>query len=216
LDFDNITNNFSVIPLKIPGYKEHENSRSKFTKVTTIFPCTDARDFYEGRYEAKIIHGGKAIQVTVPTVPSFWLKYLNKINKRKIDNKQGNLQDKEAHEMMITRMMETTQDIRTMNVVFECPGDILVSNKLYNAGAADQYMLVPRIEGCGSSFGKITQTHFFVFFDMVVVGSEENIRRKRDDADADLTDMFAGMDFDENDYHHDDDDDNDEGFAEEY
>jgi hypothetical protein len=46
----------------------------------------------------------------------------NKLNKRKIDNK-GNLQDKEGHEMVITRMMKPTEDICTINIVFECLGD---------------------------------------------------------------------------------------------
>jgi hypothetical protein len=116
LDFDTITNNYHVIPVKIPGYKENEDSTSKFTKVTTTFMCADARDFYEGRYEAKIINGGRAIQVTFPTVASFWLTYLNKINKNKMDRGKGNLQDKEGHKMLITRMMKPTEDIRTINV----------------------------------------------------------------------------------------------------
>jgi hypothetical protein len=116
LDFDTITNNYHVIPVKIPGYKENEDSTSKFTKVTTTFMCADARDFYEGRYEAKIINGGRAIQVTFPTVASFWLTYLNKINKNKMDRVKGNLQDKEGHKMLITRMMKPTEDIRTINV----------------------------------------------------------------------------------------------------
>jgi hypothetical protein len=62
---------FLNIPVKIPGYKEKKISRSKFTKVTTKFLCTDAPDFYEGWYGAEIIHGGRAIQLILPTVPSF-------------------------------------------------------------------------------------------------------------------------------------------------
>jgi hypothetical protein len=142
LDFDTMTNNFHVIRVKIPGYKENEDSTSKFTKVTTIFMCADARDFYEGRYEAKIINGGRAIQVTFPAVASFWLMYLNKINKNKMEKGKENLQDKEAHEMLITHMMKPTEDIRNINVVYECPGGMLVSNKLYNTGATYQFMLV--------------------------------------------------------------------------
>jgi hypothetical protein len=173
LDFDTITNNFHVIPVKIPGYKENEDSTSKFTKVTTIFMCADARDFYEGRYEAKIINGGRAIQFTFPTVASFWLLYLKKMNKNKMEKGKGNLQDKEVHEMLITRMMKPTEDSCTINVVYECPGGMLVSKQLYNTSATDQFMLVGRIDGCGSKYKMVTQSHFLVFYDMVVVGSEE-------------------------------------------
>jgi hypothetical protein len=44
---------------------------------------------------------------------------------------------------------------------------------------------------------------------MVVVGSEEKIRRKRDSADEDLNEIFAGMNYEEN-------DDSDEGEYEEF
>jgi hypothetical protein len=74
---------------------------------------------------------------------------------------------------------------------------MLVSNKLYNTGATDQFMLVGRIDGCGLKYKMMTQSHFIVFFDMVIVGSEEKIRRKRDAADDDLTAIFSGMNFDE-------------------
>jgi hypothetical protein len=47
-------------------------------------------------------------------------------------------------------------------------------------GATDQFMLVARIDGCRSKYKKMTQSHFILFFGMVVVGSEEKIRRERD------------------------------------
>jgi hypothetical protein len=44
LDFDTMTKNLQVIPVKIPGYKENENSTSRFTKVTsTTFSCAVGR-----------------------------------------------------------------------------------------------------------------------------------------------------------------------------
>jgi hypothetical protein len=61
----------------------------------------------------------------------------------------------------------------------------------------------------------MTQSHFLVFYDMVVVGSEEKIRRKRDGADDDLTVIFSGMNFDEDD-NAGDHDDNDVGLSEGY
>jgi hypothetical protein len=101
--------------------------------------------------------------------------------------------------MVITCMMKSTEDICTINIVFECPGDLLVSNTLYNISVTDQFMLVARIEGFGSKYKKMAQSHLIVFFDMGVVGSEEKILRKRDDADKDLTEIFSGMDFEEDD-----------------
>ena len=112
--------------------------------------------------------------------------------------------------MVITRMMKPTKDLRTINIVYKCPGGMLVTNKLYNVGATDQFMLVAKIEGCGSKYKKMTQSHFIVYFDMVVVGSEEKIRQKRDATDEDLNAMFAGMHYNE------DDDDEFEEFEEEF
>jgi hypothetical protein len=71
---------------------------------------------------------------------------------------------------------------------------------LENIGATDQFMLVARIEGFGSKYKMMTQSHLPVFFDTVVVGSKEKIGGQRDDADEDLTEIFSGMDFDEDEH----------------
>jgi hypothetical protein len=67
--------------------------------------------------------------------------------------------------------VKATEGRRTINVVYECPGGMQVANKMFNVGATDQFMLVARIEGCGSKYKKMTQSHFIVYFDMVVHGS---------------------------------------------
>jgi hypothetical protein len=45
-----------------------------------------------------------------------------------MDKDQGNLQDKEAHEMVITRMIKPKESFLSINIVYKCPGDMLVSN----------------------------------------------------------------------------------------
>jgi hypothetical protein len=204
VDFSNPRNNFVVIPVRILGYKAKEKSLFKHTKITLYFPGIDARDFYTGLFSAKVVNGGKAIKVTMPTIPDFWLRFLNKINKTKLDKGDANKQDKEAHEMLITRMQTAAGDsLRTIDALYEFPEGTLVSNKMFNKGATDDSVLIPHIQGCGSKFKAITQSHFAVSFDMVVVGSEEQIRNRKDDED-DMTDMFAGMDFGEDDDEEDD------------
>jgi hypothetical protein len=87
-----------------------------------------------------------------------------------------------------------------MDVVFELPGGMMVSNKKYNEVAIEQ-RLVTRIDDIGSKFNNVSQTHFIVSFDAVVVGSDEIILA--DDGGGgnvgDLTSACAGMSFNEND-----------------
>jgi hypothetical protein len=72
-------------------------------------------------------------------------------------------------------------------------------------------MTTPLYRGlCGLKYKKMTQSHFIVYFDMVVVGSEGKIRQKRDATDEDLNAMFAGM------HYNDADDANDDEFEEEF
>jgi hypothetical protein len=82
-------------------------------------------------------------------------------------DKVGNLKDKEADKMLIMCMEENPCD-HTMNVIYEFPAGMLVSNellnKLFNEGASDQFMLVADLEGIGSKCHvSIAQSYFSCF-----------------------------------------------------
>jgi hypothetical protein len=130
---------------------------------------------------------------------------VNSVSKKKKAKVLANELDKDAHQTMATSVL--SKHNHTVEVVYELPGAMAVSNKCYNEDATGQ-KLIARIEGVGSTFKKITQSHFLVYFDMVVVGSEERIRAE-DSGDKDVTAAFAGMSFKAVD--DDDDDDTNEG-----
>jgi hypothetical protein len=71
----------------------------------------DARDFIENRYKGKIVRGGRAIQITIPTVPSFWILYFKRLNKQRMKDVTGNTQDKDVHETMVTRLNLVDENI---------------------------------------------------------------------------------------------------------
>jgi hypothetical protein len=188
-----------VIPIQCLQYKAKKTSKIRHTKLTLTFPCSDARDFSEGHYEANIIEEGTAIHFKLPVAPAFFLKFVNLVSKKKKAKGLANDQDKDAHQTMATSVL--SKKSHTMEVVYELPGAMAVSNKCYNEDATGQ-KLIARIEGVGSTFKKITQSHFLVYFDMVVVGTEERIRAE-DGGDEDVTAAFEGMSFEA------EDDDND-------
>ena len=106
---------------------------------------------------------------------------------------------------MVTRLKSVNENIRTMNIIYTLPGGMLVSKKLFNDGAADEFELVPKHEGLGSNFDGLSQSHFLVKFEMVVAGSIVMIRNVG--ATAGLMSKFAGMTYEEDDT----DDENDDG-----
>jgi hypothetical protein len=130
LDFDNPLNNFFVIPVKILQHKETKKSKVRQTKITLTFPGIDARDQDEGRFEGQIIEGGRAIQVKMPVIPHFWLKYVKSISSGRKKKGVANDQDKDAHQTLATKVVKQTP--RTMDVIFELPGGMMVSNKNCN------------------------------------------------------------------------------------
>jgi hypothetical protein len=125
----------------------------------------------------------------------------------------GNTQDKDVHETMVTRLKSAAENIRTMNIIYTLRGGMLVTNKLFNAGASDQFELVPKHEGIGSNFDGLSQSHFLVKFEMVVAGSIVMIRNVG--STAGLVSKFAGMTY-ESDDTTDDDDGNGNGDAEDF
>jgi hypothetical protein len=160
IDFSNPCKNFVVIPVGILGYKAKEKSLFKHTKITLYFPGIDAWDFYTSLFSANVVNGCKAIKVVMPTIPYFWLRFLNKINKTKLDKGDGNKQDKEAHGMLITRMRTVAGDgLRTIDALYKCPEGTLVSKKMFNKGATEDSVLMPHIQGCRSKYKAITQSH---------------------------------------------------------
>jgi hypothetical protein len=197
----------------INEYKKNAKWSKKCTKISLEFPSIDARDFLEHRYKGKVVCEGRAVQITIPTIPSFWILYFKRLNKDRMKDVTGNTQDKDVHETMVTRLKSAAENIRTMNIIYTLPGGMLVTNKLFNAGASDQFELVPKHEGIGSNFDGLSQSHFLVKFEMVVAGSIVMIRNVG--STAGLVSKFAGMTY-ESDDTTDDDDGNGNGDAEDF
>jgi hypothetical protein len=194
LDFEDPVNNFFVIPIKILQHKETKKSKVRQTKITITLPSIDARDFHLGHYEAQVVENGCAIQVKMPIVPFFFHKFVRSINAKKKKKGVSNDQDKDAHQTLVTKVLEETSGV--LEVVYELPDGMRVSNKKYNEDAIDN-RLIARMEGVGSKFQtNITQSHFFCFFDAVVVGSDQRILADVGAVD-DLTDQYGGMTFEE-------------------
>ena len=115
---------------------------------------------------------------------------------------------------MVTKLSKhsAAPSLRTKKVIVNLPNGIKVSNKLFNDGAADQFSLVPKVEGIGSKFDGLTQSHFIVYLEMVVVGSIVVIRDEQTTL-SELTREFAGMGYEENDT---DDDNDSNGMGDEF
>jgi hypothetical protein len=190
----------------INEYKKNAQWSKKCTKISLEFLSIDARDFIEKRYKGKVVRDGRAVQITIPTLASFWILYFKRLNKERMKEVTGNAQDKDVHETMVTRLKSAAENIRTMNIIYTLPEGMQVTNKLFNAGASDQFELVPKHEGIGSNFDGLSQSHFLVKFEMVVAGSIVMIRDVG--STAGLTARFAGMTYESDDTTDDDDNGN--------
>ena len=88
----------------INEYKKNAKWSKKCTKISLEFPSIDARDFLEDRFKGKVVREGRAVQVTIPTIPSFWILYFKRLNKERMKDGTGNTQDKDVHETMVIHL----------------------------------------------------------------------------------------------------------------
>jgi hypothetical protein len=116
----------------IHEYKgKKKRNKKKHCKIPLTFPSTDARDFLAKRWKALLIDKGRRVRITMLTSPYDFWHFVNVMHTQRTQQKNGNLQDKEIQTEYSTALKKNA-NLQTIDVIYEFPNGIDVSNKMYN------------------------------------------------------------------------------------